>query len=89
MSKVTVSNMLNPNFVVLNPSYVNLVLFIYITKSQFLYVCLSACLSVAMVRSFGMLIGIVLETGFNGYTGVIGYADSEYDIANNILCYVL
>ena len=38
--------------------------------------CLFVCSSVARVRSFGMLVDIVLETfsfGYNGYTGIIEY----------------
>ena len=29
------------------------------------------------------------KRGFNGSTGVIKYADSEYDIVNNIVVYIL
>ena len=27
---------------------------------------------------------MIVESSFNGSTGVIGYADSEYDIVNNM-----
>ena len=40
------SNMLDPNFALLNLPYVNLLLFIYIYKRQNIYVCMYVCMYV-------------------------------------------
>ena len=59
--------MLNPNFALLNLSYVNLLVF-YEYK----------------VNKINRNYEIIVRLSFNGSIGVIGYADSEYLIVNNI-----
>ena len=53
-----------------------------ITKSQMLSVCWPLVGYADLECEFELS----HKRGFNGYTGVIGYADSEYDVVNNILC---